>query len=132
VFNCPITVRTITLNIFCSLDSTNNSRVFLFSVFLTLENTRVHIYASNCGNVVANIEATIDKPFSINTTLWILYIKPDDGHVWLQRYLDNSGIQCNWYVVKDVITSDNVFNNIWSNRSTWILYEIWKTNNFEI
>jgi len=62
-------VKTIILNIFCFLDSTNNSRIFLFFVFLVLENTRVHICALNCGNVVANIEATINKPFSINATL---------------------------------------------------------------
>ena len=74
-------VKTITLNTFCFLDFTDNSRVFPFPAFLILENTRVYICALNYGNVVANIEATIDKPFSINATLWILYVKPDDSHV---------------------------------------------------
>lgn len=117
-------VRIITLNTFFSLDSIDNGRVFPFPEFLALGNTRVYIYISNHGDIVANIEATIDESFSINATLWILYVEPDNGYVWLWRYLDNSRTWCNWYVVKDVVTSDNVFNNIWSNRDAWILYEI--------
>ena len=62
-------VRTIILNIFYFLDSINNSRVSPFPVFLVLESTRVYIYILNHGNIVANVEAMIDEPFSINTTL---------------------------------------------------------------
>jgi len=62
-------VRIITLNTFFSLDSIDNGRVFPFPEFLALGNTRVHIYISNHGDIVANIEATIDESFSINATL---------------------------------------------------------------
>ena len=84
-------VRTITHNTFYFLDSINNNRMSPFPVFLALGSTRVHIYILNHDTVVANAEAMIDEPFSINATLWIIYIKSDDSHVWLQRYLDDSG-----------------------------------------
>ena len=57
---------------------------------LALRNSRIHVYASNCHNVVTYIEASINEHFSVFTTLDIPDVDPDYGHVQFGRDFDNS------------------------------------------
>ena len=44
----------------------------------------------NCGDKTPNIEFSINKTPCFQTTLSILDIDPDNGHVWLGRHFDYS------------------------------------------
>ena len=70
-----------------SLYSAREGGVTPFPAVFALENSGIHVCSSNSSDVVANIEASVDKHFSIVTTLNILYIYPDNGHVGLQGNL---------------------------------------------
>ena len=83
-------VRAIVFDTLGSLYSAREGRVTPFPVVFALGNSGIHVCSSNSSNVVANIEASVDKHFSIVTTLNIPYIYPDNGHVGLQGNFDYS------------------------------------------
>ena len=53
-------VRTIILDTFGTMYITYKSYISPFSAILVLRNTRIHIYASNCYNMVTNVKAFIN------------------------------------------------------------------------
>ena len=71
----------ITLNVFCTLDSTHILCMIPFPTVLTLWNSRVHIGTTNCGNKAANVEPSVDEDPCFCTTLSIPNIDLYDGHV---------------------------------------------------
>jgi len=62
----------------------------LFPIVFTLWYSEVHVYTMNHGNEATNIKSPIDKTLSFGSTLSILDIDPDDGHIWFGGYLDDS------------------------------------------
>jgi len=52
-----------------------------FPAILALGNSRVHIGSLNSRNIPADIETSVDECFGFATTLNVLYVYPDDGHV---------------------------------------------------
>ena len=83
-------VRTIAFDTFGLLDSTWKCWVALSLKILALGDTWIYIGSLNGGNVIACIEIPVDNHFSITTTLYILYINPNDSYVGFWRNLDNS------------------------------------------
>jgi len=73
-----------------SLYSAREGGVTPFPAVFALGNSRIHVCSSNSSNIVANIEASVNKHFSIVTTLNIPYIYLDNGHVGLRRNFDYS------------------------------------------
>ena len=61
-----------------------------FPAILALRDSWVHIHTPNCGNIVAYIEAPVNEEFRIFTALYIPDVNPNDGHIGLGRYFDNS------------------------------------------
>jgi len=57
----------------------------------------------NCNNEAANIESPIDETLGFGTTLRIPYINPDDRHVQLGRYFDDSWFRGQDDVIEDVV-----------------------------
>jgi len=53
-------VGAITLDALGTLDSARKSRMTPLPAILTLGYAQVHVSTSNCGNILANVEATID------------------------------------------------------------------------
>ena len=79
---------------------------------LTLEHTQVHIYTSDGSNIVFYVKALINKAFDPAFTLNILYIYPNNGHVWFRWYFDNTQFGDEYDIVKDLVLFDNFFNVI--------------------
>jgi len=75
-----------------------------------LGNARIHVRSPDGCDVVANVEAPVNKQFSVMTTLYVPYIYPDDGHVRLWRDFDYSWSGCKRNIVKDVILFEDGFN----------------------
>jgi len=48
-----------------------------------LEDTWVHVCSSDCSDVVAYIEASVDEKFCVLTTLNIPNVDPNYGHIQL-------------------------------------------------
>ena len=74
-------MRTITLNAFSLLDSTHECEMTPLLAICVLEYTRVHICSSDCSDVVAYIEASVDEKFCVLTALHILNIDLDYGYI---------------------------------------------------
>jgi len=83
-------VRTITLNVFGSLNSAQKYRVAPPPTILALGDFWVHVCSSNGNDVVVYVEAPVDKHFGIATTLYILYINLDDCYIRFCGDFDNS------------------------------------------
>ena len=81
-------MRTVTLDVFGPLNSTQKYRVALPLTILVLEDSWIHVCSSNSSNVVAYVEVPVDEHFGIATTLYILYMNPDEllcqilGRLW--------------------------------------------------
>jgi len=54
-------VGTIALNAFGPLDATRESGVTPFPAIFALGNSRVHVGSSDCSDVIAHVEASVDK-----------------------------------------------------------------------
>ena len=102
-------IGAITLDAFCTLDSTHILYMTSFPTVLTLWNFRVHIGTTNCGNKAANVEPSVDKGPCFHTTLGIPNIDLYDGHVRFWGYFDNSWFQSQNNVVEDVCVFENFF-----------------------
>ena len=83
-------MRTVTLNAFGPLNSVQKYRVTPPPTILTLEDFWVYVCSSNGNDVVAYVEVPVDKHFGIVTTLYILYINPDDCYIRFWGDFDNS------------------------------------------
>jgi len=82
-------VETITLNAFSSLYFAQEYSVSPLPAVFALEDTRIHICTSNSSDVAFYIEASINQLLHFLTTLNILNVYPDDGHIWFGRKFDN-------------------------------------------
>jgi len=54
----------------------------LLAIF-ALGDTRVHVCSSDCSDVVAYVEASVDEEFCILTALNIPNVDPNYGHIQL-------------------------------------------------
>ena len=81
---------------------TCKSCITLFLTILILQNTRIHVCASDCCNMTIDVEIPIDKILDIRTTLSIPYVNPDYYHVRFGRSFDNSRARGKNNIIKDV------------------------------
>ena len=65
-----------------------------FPAILVLRDSWVHVRTSDCGDIVAYIEAPVDEKFSIFTALNIPDVNPNDGHIGLGGNFNNSQFGC--------------------------------------
>ena len=107
-------MRTITLNAFSLLDSTHECEMTPLLAICVLEYTRVHICSSDCSDVVAYIEASVDEKFCVLTALHILNIDLDYGYIWLGRDFDDSWLGREGNVIENMILFHNGFDIQWS------------------
>ena len=98
-----------------TLSTTWECWVLLLPAVFGLWNTRIHISISYSHNIVTNIEGFVDEIFYFN--LSILYIDPDNCHIRLWRYFDDSWFWDEQHVVKDVIRLDSYFNKVCWNKN---------------
>ena len=103
-------MRPITLNAFGSLNSTRKGGVTLLPAIFTLGDSRIHVRSSDCSNVVAHVEAPINKKFSVLPTLHIPNIYPNDGHVRFWWDFDNPWFGCKGNVVENMVLFENTFD----------------------
>ena len=78
------------LDTFCTLDFAQESNVTSPPTVFALGNSGVHVCFSDSSNEVANVETSVDKHFSVFTTLYILNVNPNDGHVGFGGDFNNS------------------------------------------
>lgn len=81
-------MRTIILDTFDFLNSTQKYRVVPPLTILTLGDSRIHVCSSNGSNVVTYIEASVNEYFGIVATVYILYINPNDYYIRFQKDFD--------------------------------------------
>jgi len=74
-------VRSIAFNIFQTLSMVQESGVSLFPTIFALWDTRIHISTTYSYNMISDIEGPIDEVFSLEPTLSISYVNPDDCHI---------------------------------------------------
>ena len=106
-------VRSVTLYAFWALNSARESQMTPLPTVFTLRNTRVHISHSNHHNIPSNIETSINKAFSLGSTLCIPNVDPHNGHIRLQWYFDYPWFGGKSNVVKDMILLYDVFDIVW-------------------
>jgi len=71
----------ITLDIFQILSLASKHCMLLFLAVFVLGDARVHVHALNSGDVASYIETSINKTFSLATTLNIPYIQSNNSHI---------------------------------------------------
>ena len=103
-------VWTIALDAFSSLNATRKGGVFPLPAILALGNSWIHVRTSNCGDVIAHIEAPVNEKFSIFSTLNIPDVDPNDGHIRLRRDFNNSRFRHEGDVVENMILLENSFD----------------------
>jgi len=74
-------VRPVALNVFGSLNSTRKGGVTPLPANFTLGDSRIHVCFSDRSDMIAHVEAPINKEFSILPALHVPNIYPNDGHV---------------------------------------------------
>ena len=72
---------------------------------LVLEDAKVHVSTSYSNNMTSYIEVLIDQSLDGSTTLEILYINLDYGHIRFQWYFDCMQFWGDMNVVKDITNS---------------------------
>jgi len=77
---------------------------------LALGNSRIHIRISNCGDVIAHIEAPVNEKFSVFSTLNITDVDPNDGHIRLRRDFNNSRFRRKGDIVENMILLEDGFD----------------------
>ena len=100
----------IALDAFSSLNVTRKGGVSPLPAILALGNSWIHIRTSNCGDVVAHIEAPVNEKFSIFSTLNIPDVDPNDGHIRLRRDFNNSRFRREGDIVENMILLEDGFN----------------------
>ena len=103
-------VWTVALDAFSSLNATQKGGVSPLPAILALENSRIHIHTSNCGDVIAHIEAPVNEKFSIFSTLNIPDVDPNNGHIRLRRDFNNSRFRHEGDVVENMILLEDGFD----------------------
>ena len=124
-------VGTITLHIFCTLNSACTHWITPLPTIFTLWDPEVHICTSNSGDVSTNIEAPIDKALGLHSALYIPNVYSYDRHVWFWWNLDHSGFRGQNNIIEDMISLDSTFNLVWCDTGISILKDIENTNDLE-
>ena len=62
--------------------------VTLLLSVLTLRNTQIYIFFSDCSNILFYAEAFIDKAFHFHSSLWIPNVNPYYGYIKFERGFD--------------------------------------------
>jgi len=83
-------VWAIAFNTLCPLYSARESGMSPFPAIFALGNSGIHVCSSDSSDLVADIEASVYKHFSIVSTLNVPYVYPDNCHVGLWRNFDYS------------------------------------------
>jgi len=125
-------VRTITLDAFGSLNSTQKHRVVSPPTILALGDSRIHVCSSNGSDVVTYVEAPVDEHFGIAATLYISYINLDDYHVGFWGDFDDSRLQCQSDVVENIVVLDDIFDHTQVDGGGGDFLKIWKTYDLQV
>jgi len=83
-------VWAITFNALCPLYPARESGMSPFPAIFALGNSGIHVCSSDGSDIVADIEASVYKHFSIMSALNVPYVYPDNCHVRLWRNFDYS------------------------------------------
>jgi len=92
-----------------SLNSAWECHMPLFLAVFTLGYSRIHICTSDSCYVAPYIETSVDKAFSLASTLDVLNIKLNNGHVWLWENFDYTWSWSQYNIVEYMVFLDNVF-----------------------
>ena len=126
-------VWAITFDALCPLYPAWESGMSPFLAIFALENSRIHVCSSDGSDIVANIEASVYKHFSIMSTLNVPYVYPDNCHVGLQRNFDYSWFWHKRDVIEDMILSKNCFDISWCKFFLRVQMGIeWDTDDFQV
>jgi len=123
---------TITFHTFSSLNMTYSCHMPPLPTVLTLQYTWIHICIPNCYNVATNVESLVNDFLSIRSVLSIPNVYPNDGHVGLGRYLDDTRFWCEDNVVEQVIIFQDIFDFIQWNMVACLFTNEQNTNNLEV
>ena len=63
--------------------------VLPFPAIFALWNSRIYVHTLNYGDVISNIEASVDEHFYIWSVLGIPYIDPNNCHIRFQKGFNN-------------------------------------------
>ena len=74
-------MRTIALDTFGTLNTTNSHSISLFPAVFTLQDIWVHIHTMYCNNETFHIEVLVDNRFDFETILSVPNINPNNGHI---------------------------------------------------
>jgi len=77
-------MRPVTLNAFGFLNSTRKGGVTPLPAIFILGDSRVHVCSFDHSDMIAHVEAPINKKFSILPALHVPNIYPNNGHVQFQ------------------------------------------------
>ena len=99
---------------------------------LVLQNTRVHVSATDSSNITTDIEVSADKCLSSCTTLRVPYIYPENHHVRLRGNLNNTNFGYNIDIVEDVYWFDDYFHHFRVDRHISTFLDVWDTKNFQV
>ena len=128
--NCLM--RTIALDIFGTLNTTNSHSVFPFPAVFTLWDIWVYICTMYYNNETSYIEVSVDDRFGFGTVLSVPNIDPNNGHIWFQRNFDNSWPRSKNNVVENVVVFENFLDIFRRNVWVWLFINIWDIYNFEV
>ena len=130
IVNCLI--KTIALDTFETLNTTNSYSMSPFPVVFTLQNTWVYICTMYHSNETSHIEVSVDDRFGFGTILSVPNINPNNGHIWFQRNFDNSWPRGENNVVEDMVVFENFLDVFRRNMRVWLFVNVWDTYNFEV
>ena len=104
-------IRTTVFNTFCLLNSAQKDRISPLLAVLVLKDTRVYFYIFDGSNVASYVEVPVDQSFYLTTTLDILDVHQNNGHVQLGGDFDNVWLRCQSNFVENVVFLDDIFNH---------------------
>jgi len=125
-------VRTIAFDTFRTMSMAHKSHVLLFPARIALWDARVHIHATNCCNVTANVETSVNKILSLGITLRILYSNLNNSRIRFRRSFDNMWVRSKNNIIKDMGCLNNFFNYIRKNRDISIFDIVWNAQDLEV
>jgi len=121
VFNL---IGTVAFDIFGPMHVIHESHMTPFPTILTLRDTWVHIYSSNCYNVTSDIGTSVNEVFYPSTTLRVPDIDPNYSYIRFGRHFDDLGSRHENSVVKNVSTFDHYFYDICCDRKISIFNKV--------
>ena len=117
-------MRSITFDIARFLSLIHEGSVSPLLTVLILEDIRIHIYSLNYCDMTSYIKALVDQRFSGSTTLQVLYINPNNRHVWFEKNFDYMQFWSNVNIVKNISGLDDWFHCTWIDRHVCTLNDV--------